>query len=300
MMDSNIPGIRLRVLPENNYRAIFVESSGVTTRQAIDNDKPITELLFPEFYDVSINNKCFGACRYCYIEALNTGYNYHDVLGKINKFFGRMSKNNRPFQIALGGAGEATLHPDFPAVLKLFKELSIIPNYTTNGMHLTDDVLEATKKYSGGVAVTCHTHLEKHWRRAIENLSGLGVKLNLHIIISDKSSIESFNRIRDEYAGIVDYFVLLPYMSVGFAKEVPTEWENLISQLESEGDISNVAFGAFFHKLLKKSRITGLSLYEPHDFSKYIDLGKMEIYKSSFHTSTPMGTIDRGDVRRLW
>jgi len=101
-----------------------------------------------------------------------------------------MNLNERPYQVALGGSGEATAHPEFTAALQAFRELDIIPNYTTNGMHLSDPVLDATIEYCGGVAVSCHPHLERHWRDAIRKLCQLKIKLNLHVVVSDRESIQ--------------------------------------------------------------------------------------------------------------
>ena len=78
-------------------------------------------------------------------------------------------EEHRPYQVAIGGAGEPTLHPDFCEVLKTSRELDIMPNYTTNGMHLSDKILYATKEYCGGVAVSTHKHLK--WGKAVEKLS---------------------------------------------------------------------------------------------------------------------------------
>ena len=211
--------VKIRTAPEHNYKGIFY--NGKTLRLQLDHDKPITELTYPEFYDVAINSKCFGACDYCYVMATHKGHNYDDILNKINDYFGSMSENQRPFQVAIGGAGEPTLHPDFAASLVLFKNLGIMPNYTTNGMHLTDWLVEVTKEYAGGVAITCHPHLERHWRRGIEKLAGI-TRLNLHVIISDKESVDKFFDVYEEYKDVVEYFVLLPYQAVGFAKEIET------------------------------------------------------------------------------
>ena len=181
--------VKTRIAPEHNYKAVFF--GGKTMRFQLKPQKPITELTYPEFYDVAINSRCFGACPYCYVMATHEGHNYSSILEKITEFFGSMSANERPFQVAIGGAGEPTLHPKFIDVLRLFKSLGIMPNYTTNGMHLTDKVVAPTEEYAGGVAITCHPHLEKHWRRAVDKLAGR-TRLNLHIIIGDSASVDKF------------------------------------------------------------------------------------------------------------
>jgi hypothetical protein len=272
--------VKTRTFPEHNYKALFV--NGKTMRLRHDQSMPITcSNKYPEFMDVAINDLCYGACPYCYVEATHKGKNYSNVLGKIDHYFGSMTENQRPFQVAIGGAGEPTLHPEFPQILERFAYYGILPNYTTNGMHLNQEILDATVKYSGGVALTCHPHLDKHWQRAIPVLQDI-TRLNLHIIIGDKQSVMRFCHIYERWQSVIDYFVLLPYQPVGFAKPIDTAFDYLFNELKALGNFRNIAFGAFFHEHLKDRPWLGMSLYEPEMFSKYLDMDKMTLYPSSF------------------
>lgn len=191
--------------------------------------------------------------------------------------------------MAIGGHGEPTLHPDFIKVLGTFADLGIVPNYTTNGMHLTPEIIEATKTYSGGVAISCHPHLEKFWRNAVIKYSEAGIKTNLHIIIGEKGSVNKFKKIYDEYHDIVEYFVLLPYMAVGRAKEieVQNEWGYLFEELKNYNK-GKLAFGALFFEYLNqhvdKVKYLDISLYEPEAVSGYIMFNEENpiIRKSSY------------------
>lgn len=273
--------IKIRSFPEHNYKAIF--HNGKTLRLQYDTAKDIDELEYPEFMDIAINSLCFGSCPYCYVSATRGGKNYVRVLDKIDSYFGSLSENQRPFQVAIGGAGEPTLHPKFPQILQKFYELGIMPNYTTNGMHLSSKVMAATRNYSGGVAVTCHPHLEKHWRRAIETLLRAGVRTNLHIIISDRASYDNFLMLYEEYSGRIDYFVLLPYQAVGRATPMDIDFEDFFSWLENRFfDFRDIAFGALFYEYLKDKPWLDVSLYEPESMSKYLDMDEMILYPSSF------------------
>jgi len=179
------------------------------------------------------------------------------------------------------GGGEPTSHPDFIEIMKTFKELNIEPNYTTNGMHLTDDIIKATQKYCGGVAVSCHPHLKDWWMVAANLLANAGVKLNFHIIISDKESIDYFKEIYDYWKDLVDYFVLLPYGSQGRAEHKDIDFKYLCSKLPE--DQSQIAFGAnFYPYLMEGDHNVKVSLYEPEIMSKFLDMSDMSIHKSSF------------------
>lgn len=275
--------IKVRTFPESNYKAVFCNHK--TLRMALDPNKPITELKFPEFYDVAINSKCNAGCPWCYVNASKDGSNFEHAVEKIEAFFGKMTENEKPFQVAIGGAGEPTLHPDFVNVLKKFHELGIVPNYTTNGMHLTDDIMKATKRYSGGVAISCHEHLDSFWRKAVDQYIEEGIKTNLHIIISDKESIDRFFDIYEKYSqNGVEYFVLLPYTVRGRAGEKQLDFDYLFSKLKDMPKAKDIAFGANFYPYLMNHDVKWLdvSLYEPEIMSKYLVIDDMAMYNSSF------------------
>lgn len=277
--------IKTRVFPEHNYKGIHM--NGKTIRIALDPNKPITELKFPEFYDVACSNTCFGECSYCYVDAKSDGIQIENIVEKFENFFSIMSENEKPFQIAFGGTGEPTTHPMFIPLMIKSHEMGITPNYTTNGMwsfesqENQDAILEVTKNYCGGVAVSTHPHLEKYWRRAVELYLNEGIFTNLHIIIGDNKSVDNFVNIYNEYKGKVKYFVLLPLTAQGRAKEAFVDWDYF--QKNIDGSPADIAFGAnFFPYLSKDPGRFKVSIYEPEIMSSYLKLEDMKVYKSSF------------------
>ena len=283
-MIKNESKIKTRIEESANYRAIWC--NGKTLRFAIDPEKPITELKYPEFYDIKITNWCSGGCKYCYQDSNQNEPHYENIIGKIRTFFDAVPKENLPFQCAVGG-GETTSHPDFIELLRVLKEeYDICPNYTTNGMFYNKEdwfgVIDATQKYCGGVAVSCHPHLESYWHNAALTFHAHRIKLNFHIIISDKESIDYFVKIYDYWENKVDYFVLLPYGNQGRAEHKDIDWEYLVEKLPANQ--SKIAFGAnFYPYLLKGGHNIKISLYEPEIMSKFLDLKDMKIYPSSFN-----------------
>jgi len=282
--------IKTRCFQENNYKGIYF--NGKTMRLALDSRKPITELEYPEFYDVKITSKCFGECPYCYQSSVWNAKHAKDPVKKIQKFFGSMTENQKPFQVAIGG-GEPTLHPEFPKILRTFKALGIAPNYTTNGMWIDDPILArqiliATKMYCEGVAISCHPHLQAFWEIAAQALIVNQIFTNFHLIISDRDSIDSFLDIYNTWKGQIKYFVLLPIAAQGRCEDGTLDWDYLsfwLKQIQKDtGDISDIAFGANFYPYLKKDKSFPVSLYEPEILSKYLDLETMKIYPSSFST----------------
>jgi len=275
--------IKVRTFPESNYRSVFHNHK--TIRMTHRPNEPITELEYPEFYDVAINTKCLANCSFCYVSALKSGVNFDNIHDKIHSFFGVMDENQKPFQVAIGGAGEPTMHPEFTEVLKTFFDLGIVPNYTTNGMHINQKIIDATKEFSGGVALSCHPHLTKVWKKAADAYIEAGITTNFHCIISDKESIDTFFDIYNEYKGRIDYFVLLPYTVFGRAKETELHFDNLFERLKEMENVNDIAFGANFYPYLTSHDVKWLdiSLYEPEIMSKYLVMNdEMEMFNSSF------------------
>ena len=298
--------IRIRTEKEANYKAVFV--NGKTLRIPLNPALPITELKFPEFYDISPGNKCVtGNCDFCYAAATKSGIHYSNLVEKIDKFFGVMDLNERPFQVAVGGEQEPLENPEFWPMMQRFQELQIVGNYTTNGVLINDKHIENTKKYCGGVAVTLHPHLEKFWRKALNRLNEAKVRVNVHVIISDKDSIDRTAKLYKEFANteIVEYFVLLPYMNYGHAINNPKKIDSVyldkwLTGIHQEGKL---AFGANFINFLKHhSKKYDVSVYPPEILSKYIRLddnmfrpdGKVWIQNNSFDKKNILFTPGEG------
>jgi hypothetical protein len=267
-----------------NYSSVFF--NGKTLRIPIDRKKEITELEYPEFYDISLGNKCVtGKCPWCYASGNPKGVHYKNAEEKIRTYFGRMTENQRPFQVAIGGQQEPLEHPEFEAVLRAFSDLEIVPNYTTNGVLFNDDAVALTKKYCGGVAITMHPHLEKHWRQAIDRSVANKIRTNIHFIVSDAASVEVLKKLYAEYNGKVDYFVLLPHMNVGFAEKNPKtiDYAGLEVWLDQIHSFANIAFGANFYNFLTPLKKWDVSLYPPEILSKYLVCDdRMGLYNNSF------------------
>ena len=277
--------MKKRIEPKANYSAIFI--NGKTIRIPLDTSKPITELQHPEFYDIGINSLCYAKCPWCYTSATARGKNFKDIVKKVNAYFGQMSHNDRPFQVAIGGSGEPTLHPEFASVLEAFSKLGIVPNYTTNGMHLSSQILAATQQYCGGVAVSAHPHI-KSWEPAIGKLLNQNIKTNLHYIVSDAESISALDTIYAKYSEHIDYIVLLPQINIGFAtgkNAKAVDYKALANWLKDKIKQGNLAFGSNMYKFLLQHPEYNTSLYPPEILSKYLTMDNMTIYNNSFEMS---------------
>ncbi len=168
---------------------------------------PITKT--PVLIDLSLNNYCNLTCDFCYMSAKPIKAGDNLSMQDFNIILERMIQS-RVLQIALGG-GEPTLHPHFTEILrKLRVEGKIIPNYTTNGSHLTSEILQATKRYCGAVAVSYSEDRIKETIEAIKKLVSHGIQTNLHLVLL-KSRIPRLADITKQYAelGIANVVLLL-------------------------------------------------------------------------------------------
>lgn len=205
----------------------------------------------------------------------------------------KIIKTHKPFQIAIGSTGEPTMHKDFPKFLEVVYKSGVVPNYTTNGVILSNldtpeaqSIMEATRKYVGGVAVSWgNPDNRENARKAIKNLLKYGdCKVMIHHLISDKDSVDEFLRVADEFPEIY-YHVLLPLMIHGRSKKGLED--GVFEYLGKVTKIKNIAFGAnFAAELERHPGLFDLWEYPAEVYSKNLiigDNGKITITPSSYN-----------------
>lgn len=300
MKDFTHWGVKVRVYPEKNYRAIW--SNLKTTRIGVGSNEPLDPDR-SEFYDIGINTKCNAECPFCYVSANKNGVNFPNIVNTWNKWIktfpedvqlsNGIIRTEKPFQVAIGSTGEPTIHPQFEAFLEAIYNSGVVPNYTTNGLTLggkawisVRDILEYTRKYVGGVAVSFgNPDLRDSAERAVDRLVAYGeTKVNIHHIISDKDSVDNMVHFWKLYGNYIHYHILLPLMQSGRSSSGLKEgvWEYLEQQIAENG-IDNAAFGAHFESQLRKSSMKTW-LYPAESLSKNIILTEncVKITPSSF------------------
>jgi hypothetical protein len=153
-------------------------------------------------------------------------------------------------------------------------------------MTLTDEVATKLRTYSGGIAISLYRHTERHWRKAIQVALTHGFQTNLHVIVSDKASIDQFVEYYKEFSDKVDYFVVLPYKSVGHAAKMPknVDYDYLGKVIEPFYNDGKLAFGANAYKwLCQNATKYGINMFPPEIFSKYLVLDdNISLYNNSF------------------
>lgn len=174
----------MRVNDYKTYRAIFNTKTGEFIRKAKEGfEDPQFCAQGPELADIHITDYCPMNCSYCYRESNPHKSNHMDP-----QDFKKILQDMSPhvFQVAIGG-GSPQHHPEFTEILRIAHEMNIIPSYTSNGLDMTKDILDATKQYAGAVALSMH-NLDRG-KRDIEYLLDNKIEPAIHVVL-DKKSID--------------------------------------------------------------------------------------------------------------
>lgn len=185
MMAGNQNHIIKRTFCEQNYSIVFNKKTGFFARiEKKGYEEPFWSKNGPELLDVSITNYCEKGCSFCYRNSNVSGK--HLPLKKYNSII-EQAKEANVLQIAIGG-GNPNQHPDFIQILKNTFENGIVPSYTSNGDGLTGEILLATQKYCGAMAISAYKPYNK-LNEIVNRIKLYDIKLNLHFVL-DRYSIE--------------------------------------------------------------------------------------------------------------
>ncbi len=170
--------------PAEHYLTLFNKETGFFLRcEDTGCPEPFWSEHGPELLDISITNWCDLGCAICYRDATPQGYfmppeDFRMIL--------EQAVSMDTCQIAIGG-GNPNAHPDFCEFLRMARsDYGIVPSYTTNGRQLNEDVLKATEKYCGAIAVSAHDSDEKTFA-LIKRLCAGGIKTNIHFVLTATS-----------------------------------------------------------------------------------------------------------------
>jgi radical SAM protein with 4Fe4S-binding SPASM domain len=208
----------LKRFPEERYSAVFNPKSGFFARiEDQGAPEPFWSEHGPELLDVSLTNWCDRGCAFCYRASDQSGS--HLALDDYRELV-RQAHEMHAFQVALGG-GNPNQHPDFAEILRLTREdFGIVPNYTTNGRGLSDEVLTATKRYCGAVAVSAYAPY-REMADAVGRLVAHEITTNVHFVLSSASvkTASAWLREPPPFLADVHAIVFLTYKPVGRGAE---------------------------------------------------------------------------------
>ena len=192
---------------EEHYKVLFNQQTGFFMRCEDEGyPEPVWSKHGPELLDISISNYCEKGCDFCYRSSSRTGK--HISLADYNYLL-KQATGMGVFQIAIGG-GNPNQHPNFIKILETTIEAGIVPSYTTNGDGLTEEILEATAKYCGAMAVSFYpSNSFDYYKVLFRKIRDKGIKTNLHVIISNETidALEKLLSIAPEWLGYINAVV---------------------------------------------------------------------------------------------
>lgn len=221
----------MRIRKDRNFISCFNEETGEYIRSGVIKDGKDTGedpfmASFPELLDIGIMGHCIhgksGLCISAGVECYQDGLhaeNRNMALDDFRKIAEQCK--GQTYQFALGGCGDPDQHEEFAGILKICRECGIVPNFTTSGLGMTEEIAKLCKEYCGAVAVSWYR--SDYTTRAAEMLIEAGVKTNIHYVLHTKSIEEAMYRLKEgKFPQGVNAIVFLLHKPVGLGTKEKT------------------------------------------------------------------------------
>lgn len=212
-----------------HYISAFNSENGQGIRSNIydeyGNDTGIDPFMgsFPELLDVGIMGSCAhgksGLCLKSGVQCYQNGTFQSEEDMPFDYFKKIIDEcKGRTFQVALGGRGDPDMHKDIEKFLEYARENEVVPNFTTSGFGLKEDLLPAIKKYCGAVAVSWYRN--EYTLKAIQMFLSHGIKTNIHYCLSKSTVDEAIDMIEHKkYPQGINRVIFLLHKPVGLGSE---------------------------------------------------------------------------------
>lgn len=191
---------------DHNFISCFNENTGEYIRSGIienGKDTGVEPFMasFPELLDVGIMGHCIhgmnGLCMAAGVECYQDGLHRNMQNMSVEDFYAIVEQcKGQTYQIALGGCGDPDQHENFEEILQLCSRNRIVPNFTTSGYGMTEEIAKLCKRYCGAVAVSWYR--SEYTIKAIEMLIKAGVKTNIHYVLHSESIGEALQRLKEK------------------------------------------------------------------------------------------------------
>jgi len=203
-----------------DYVSIFNTNTGLYLRGGKNNQDPFRGH-FPELLDIGIMGHCKNTelCKQAGIDCYQNSGRVHTPNMSLEDYKSIINQSKgKVFQVALGGRGDPEQHENFEEILKITKDAHIVPNFTTSGIHMTEEIAAICKKYCGAVAVSWHN--QDYTQKAIKTLLRAGVKTNIHYVFHKDNLDDAIHRLKtDDFPQGINAVVFLLYKPVGHGRE---------------------------------------------------------------------------------
>lgn len=208
-----------------NFITMFNPKTGAYLRTGILNergwDSGVDPFMasFPHLIDVGIMGHCIhgktGLCVKAGVGCYQSGLTIEQPNMSVEDFRSIARQcAGRVNQFALGGRGDPDQHEQIEEILSICRESNIVPNFTTSGYGLTEELARMCKEYCGAVAVSWYR--SAYTLKAIDMLLDAGVKTNIHYVLGKNSIDEAITRLEGEgFPKGVNSVVFLLHKPVG-------------------------------------------------------------------------------------
>lgn len=233
----------MRFRKEKDYFSCFNEKNGAYIRVGKNNIDPFMSS-FPELLDVGIMGHCkhgkLGLCIQAGVQCYQDGLHSTAPNMKLEDFAEIARQcSGKTYQFALGGCGDPDQHEHFKDILQICRENKIVPNYTTSGLGITDEIVALTKEYCGAVAVSWYR--SDYTLRALQQFIEAGIKTNIHFVLSKRSIDEALSA---NFPDGINAVVFLLHKPVGLGTH-----ENVLKISDMNDFISTVTSKKFKYKI---------------------------------------------------
>ena len=192
---------------KHHFKYAFDTETGAYVRTGVlddngrDTGKDPFMASYPHLIDVGIMGHCIhcktGLCAKAGIGCYQSGMFVEQPNMSLDDFrrIAEQSKG-KCNQFALGGRGDPDQHEHFEEILKICRQNNIVPNFTTSGYGMTEEIAKLCKRYCGAVAVSWYR--SEYTLKAIQMLLDAGVKTNIHYVLGKNSIDEALERLQKE------------------------------------------------------------------------------------------------------
>ena len=231
-----------------SFISMFNPNTGAYVRTGILNehgyDTGVDPFMasFPHLIDVGIMGHCIhgktGLCIKAGIGCYQSGLTIDEPNMSLEDFSSIAEQcRGRVNQFALGGRGDPDQHEHFEEILKICRENSIVPNFTTSGYGLTKELAQLSKRYCGAVAVSWYRN--DYTFKAIQLLLEAGLKTNIHYVLGKNSIDEAITRLaHDDFPERINGIIFLLHKPVGLGskKNVLSSKDARVAELYAQID----------------------------------------------------------------
>lgn len=293
----------------DDYHFMADAKTGITLRWGRTPEENPFFAPVPELADISISNHCTKGCSYCYRDskANNQFMSVEDYVRLLESM--KHPQYGNVFQVAIGG-GEPLEHPDFMQIINETCHRGIVPNFTTNGIHLSPDVCKAIKNKVGAVALSV-TSINEIQQEKVFMLAEESIRTNIHYVLSSENISEAVNIVNGNYddrLNGVNAMVFLTYKPAGRAtgRHIIKQGKGLIAFVkainERKGLLPRIGFDACFVPILMHYTCIRPELIDTCEggyFSVYID-HNLNVSPCSFSGINDSYSLLENDFYDIW